>query len=180
MTNDRPSVLTATLGRLGVVPLVLRVVVAVMVATAIAATAMPAWDAPDGYVVIAVFAGVCYVAAPDSGSGVVFVAALAVTWLTGAPGNVGPAVVVAALALLVGHVAAALAGSMPVTAHTDVAMALRWARPTGVIAAGVLATAALLALLDRWSLPGSVLVTVAAVAALSAAVWRWSAVDGSR
>jgi hypothetical protein len=177
MTNDRPSVLTATISRLGGVPIVLRAVVAVMAATAIAATVLPAWDAPDGYVVIAVLTAVGYVAGPDSGWGVVFVAALVVTWLTGAPGDVGPAVVVAALALLVGHVAAALAGSMPVTAHADVDIALHWARPTGAIAAGVLATAGVLAVLDRWSLPSSVIVTVAAAGAVTAAVWRWSAVD---
>ena len=123
MTTDRLSATRATLRRLGGVPLVLRAVVAVMAATAIAATTVPAWDAPDGYVGIAVLAAACYVLAPDSASGVVFVGALVVTWLAGAPGEVEPAVVVAALALLVGHVAAALAGSMPVTAHADVA---RW------------------------------------------------------
>ena len=177
MTTDGLSATRATLRRLGIVPLVLRAVVAVMAATAIAATTMPAWDAPDGYVAVAVVAAVCYVLAPDSGSGIVFVLVLVVTWLAGAPGEVEPAVVVAALALLVGHVAAALAGSMPVTAPADVGLAVRWARPTGVIAAGVLATALALAVLDATSLPGSAIVTVAAVAAVTAAAWRWSAPD---
>ena len=151
MTTDGMSATRATLRRLGGIPLVLRAVVAVMAATAM--TTVPAWDAPDGYVAIAVLAAVCYVLAPDSASGVVFVGALVVTWLAGAPGEVEPAVAVAALALLVGHVAAALAGSMPVTAHADVALALRWARPTGVIAGGVLATAGVLAVLDTTALP---------------------------
>ena len=62
-------------------------------------------------------AAIGYVVTPDGASGVVFAGAVVVTWLTGAPGGVGPAVVVTALALLVGHVAAALAGSIPVTAH---------------------------------------------------------------
>ena len=175
MTTDGLSATRATLRRLGGVPLVLRAVVAVMAATAIAATTVPAWDAPDGYVGIAVLAAACYVLTPDSASGIVFVGALVVTWLAGAPGEVEPAVVVAALALLVGHVAAALAGSMPVTAHADVALALRWARPTGVIAAGVLATAVALAVLDATALPGSAIVIVAAVGAVTAAAWKWSA-----
>ena len=58
MTTDGISATRATLRRLGGVPLVLRAVVAVMAATAIAATTMPAWDAPDGYVGIAVLAAV--------------------------------------------------------------------------------------------------------------------------
>ena len=58
-------------------------------------------------------------------------------WATGAEtASVGPAVVVTALALLVGHVAGALAAAMPATADAEPALALRWWRPTAVIAGG--------------------------------------------
>ena len=124
---------------------------------------------------VAVLAAIGYVVTPDGASGVVFAGAVVVTWLTGAPGGVGPAVVVTALALLVGHVAAALAGSIPVTAHADAGLIVLWARPTAAIAAGVLAAAVLVAALDSWSLPGSALVTLAAIGAVTAGAWRWSA-----
>ena len=163
MTTDGLAATRATLaGVVGGVPLVLRAVVAAMAASAIVATTLPAWDAPDGYVVRSPCSPPsCYVLAPDSASGVVFVGAIVVTWLTGAPGEVEPAVVVTALALLVGHVAAALAGAMPVTARADLGVGVRWARPTAGIAGGVLAAAGARRRARRWSLPGSAIVTVA-------------------
>jgi hypothetical protein len=162
------------------VPLLLRGVVAAMAATAIVTTTLPAWDAPDGYIVVAVLAAAGYVVLPDSGSGVFFVGAIVVTWLAGAPGRVGPAVVVTALALLVGHVAAAIAGSIPVIARADVTLVLRWARPTAAIALGVVVAAAVVAVLDGRSLPGSAIVSVGAIGGATAAAWRWSAPDRTR
>ncbi len=175
MTTDPVVTALLTIRRVAGVPLVLRGIVAVMAALAIAATTVPPWDAPNGYVLVAVLAAIGYVVTPDGASGVVFAGAVVVTWLTGAPGGVGPAVVVTALALLVGHVAAALAGSIPVTAHARAGLIVLWARPTAAIAAGVLAAAVLVAALDSWSLPGSALVTLAAIGAVTAGAWRWSA-----
>jgi hypothetical protein len=175
--GTRLATALATLRRVAMMPILLRGVVAAMATIAIAATTLPAWDAPGGYVVVAVLAAIGYVCLPDSGSGVVFVSAVAVTWLTGAPGGVGPAVVVTALALLVGHVAAALAGSIPITAHADVALALHWARPSVAIGAGTVAAAAVVAVLDGISLPGSAVVTLAAIGAVTAGAWWWSATD---
>ena len=144
---------------------------------AVVATTAPGWNAPDGYVALAVVAAVAYVVAPDSGGGAVFAGLVTVTWATGGPGGVGPAVVATALALLVGHVAAALAAAMPVGAYAELSLALRWWRPTCVIGVAVVAGSTLVAALDAAALAGSALVTVAAVAVVAAGAWWWTAHD---
>ncbi len=174
--NGRVSATRATLRRLGGVPLVLRAVVAVMAATAIAATTVPAWDAPDGYVGIAVLAALVYVLAPTRRAAS---SSSARSWSRGWPARRAgrPAVVVAALALLVGHVAAALAGSMPVTAHADARVGAALGAADGCHRRRRARHRRVLAVLDATSLPGSAIVILAALGAVTAAAWRWSAPD---
>ena len=76
-----------------------------------------------------------------------------------------------ALCLLVAHVAGAQAAAMPVMARGAVHMALRWWRPTAVLAGATLAGAPVLALLDRWSPPGSIVVVLATLVAVAAGAW---------
>jgi hypothetical protein len=104
-----------------------------------------------------------------------------VAWATGSPdGGVGPAVVITALFLLVVHVATALAAAMPVTAAGDVRLAVRWARPTVVLAIATVAAAGLAAALDRWSPPGSLVFVLAALAVLAGGTWWLTTTSGSR
>jgi hypothetical protein len=172
------AVLTAR--RCGRLPLLLRGVIALGVAGAVVATALPGWDVPDVYLMIAVVAGAVGVVVPDAGGAVFCTLAVIVAWATGATDvGVGPAVVVTALCLLLVHVATALAAAMPVTAHGPTRLVLRWARPTGVLAAATVATAGLTAALDRWSPPGSLLLVLAALAVLAVGTW-WLTTGGSR
>lgn len=164
----------ATGRRIGRVPVLLRVVVAVATTATVLATTLPSWDAADGYLMLAVFAGIGTVLAPDSAAGLAFAGLVVMCWLIGAPGELGPAVVVTALALLVAHVAAALAAAMPLTARADLRLVGRWARPTAAIALAVLGATALTAALDAWSPAGSLLVTLAALGLVTAAAWWWS------
>jgi hypothetical protein len=163
----------------GWLPLLLRAIIAGGVAGAVLATALPAWDVPDIYLVIALVAGATGVVVPDAGGAVFCTAGVVVAWATGSPGGVGPAVVVTALCLLVVHVATALAAAMPVTAQGDLRLATRWARPTAVLAVATVATAGLAAGLDRWSPPGSLLLVLAALAVLAVGTW-WLSTGGSR
>jgi hypothetical protein len=158
----------------GWLPLLLRTVIAVGVVGAVVATAVPAWDVPDIYLLLAVVAGAVGVVVPDAGGALFCTAAVVVAWATGAPGGVGPAVVVTALCLLVVHVASALAAAMPVTARGDLRSAARWARPTAVLAIATIAAAGLAAAFDRWSPPGSLLLVLAALAVLAAGTWLLS------
>jgi hypothetical protein len=153
---------------------VLRAVVAAGSVAALVATTMPSFDVPDGYIIGAVIAAVVWAVAPDSGAGLVFAGLLAMSWLVGGSGDLGPAIVLTALALLVAHVAAALGAAMPATAKADRTVLLRWARPTAGCAAAVLAATAMVAALDAWSPPGSLVVTLGALTLVTAAVWWWA------
>jgi hypothetical protein len=168
------AVAIVTSRRIGVVPMVLRVVVAVASLVAILATALPAWDVPDAYIVLATIFALVWAFAPDTHTGLVFLAVLGMAWFTGAPGEVGADVVIAALALLVAHVAAALAGSMPVTAAADPRLVLRWIGPTAGIAGAVLVASAVVAAFEAWSPAGSIIVTLATLGVVTAAAWWWS------
>jgi hypothetical protein len=169
-----------TVRRCGRLPLLLRAVIAIGVAGAVVATAVPAWDVPDVYLLIAIVAGAVGVIVPDAGGAVCCSAGVVVAWATGSPGGVGPAVVVTALCLLVVHVATALATAMPVTARGDVRLAARWTRPTVVLAVATAAAAGLAAGLDRWSPPGSLLLVLAALAVLAVGTWWLTTTSGSR
>ncbi len=161
---------------LGRVPVLLRGAVLVSCVVAIIATVVPAWDVPNGYVIIATIAGAVAVLAPDAGGGFFFAAAIVTGWATGAESaSVGPALVITALALLVGHVTGALAAALPPTAAADLSLAWRWWQPTAVIGAATVATAVLVAVLDASSPPGSIVVILAALAVAGGAVWWWSA-----
>ncbi len=175
--NELVRSAAALVRRIGAVPALARLVVATASTVAVLATALPGWDVPNIWLIVAVLTGLAWVAAPDSGAGLLFMMMVAVSWATGAPSGVSPAAVVTALALLVAHVAAALAASMPITAAADRATALRWLRPTAVIAAVVIGAALLLAALDAWSPSGSVALTLAALTIVATAAWWWSATD---
>lgn len=174
---DPVRAVAAVVRRTGSVPATARLVVAGALVVAVLATALPGWNVPDVGLLVAVVAGMIWAGAPDSGAGLVCVVVLALCWLTSAPGGLTPGAVVTALALLVAHVAAALAAAMPLTASADRAVALRWARPTASIAAVVIAAAGLLAVLDAWSPPGSVVITLGALALVATGAWRWSPDD---
>ena len=146
---------------------------------AVLATALPSWDVPDGYVYIALIGAVVATIVPDSGGGLFVAAALVVAWASGAgDASIGPAVVVTSLALLVGHVAGALAAAMPATADADTDTALRWWRPTAVLAGAVVATAGLVALLDALNPPGSIVIVIAALGVAAGSAWWWSTESG--
>lgn len=160
--------------RIGAVPLMLRAIVALGALVAILATALAAWDVPSGYIALAAIFALVWTPAPDTHAGLAFLACLGMAWITGGSGEVRPPVVVTALALLVAHVAAALAGAMPVTAGADRRLVLRWARPTAGIAAAVVAAWALLAGFEAWSPVGSIVITVLALVLVTGAAWWWS------
>jgi hypothetical protein len=156
------------------IAVVLRVTIALGVAGAVVATAAPAWDVPDAYLWIAVIGGAVGVVAPDAAGATVATAGVVIAWAAGGPGGVGPAVIVTALLLLVVHVASALAATMPISAQAPSDLLTRWIRPTGVIAAGTVATAGIAAAFDRWSPPGSLVLVLIVLAALGGAVWWWT------
>ncbi len=158
----------------GRVALALRAIIALGVAGAVVATAVPAWDVPDAYLWLAAIGGLVGVIAPDAAGAAVASGCVVIAWATRGPGGVGPAVMVTALCLLVVHVASALAAAMPINADARGVLLLRWIRPTGTIAAGTVVTAGIAAAFDRWSPPGSVVLVLVVLGALGGAVWWWT------
>jgi hypothetical protein len=178
--SERLDRLVLTARRCGRLPLLIRGVIALGVIGAILATALPGWDVPEIYLIIAAVAGAVGVIVPDAGGAAFCSLAVMVAWATGSTdGGISPAVVVTALCLLIVHVASALAAAMPVTAHGDARLTMRWARPAGVLAVATAAAAGLAAALDRWSPPGSLLLVLAALAVLAVGTW-WLTTGGSR
>lgn len=142
-------------------------------------TARP-WDLPA----IIWYAGLPLLAisafAPDSAAPLLFVATVAAGWLTGADGVDG--VVVIACCLVVFHLASAYAGQVPSYAVPGPGVVARWLLPATVAAAVAGVAAVLSAVVDGQ--PGSLGITVAALAGIAAVVWlvssqREAAEDGA-
>jgi hypothetical protein len=156
---------------IGRVPLLVRGVIVLAAETAVVATTLPSWDAPDGYVLVALVAALGCVIAPDSAFALVFSATVAACWAARGPDRVDAAVVVTALALLGVHVSCALAAAVPVSAVVHADVVRRWLRPTFTLAAAVLAAAGVTAMLEAWSPAGSIVVTLTGLGLLTALVW---------
>lgn len=169
------SSVIATMRRMPGASLVLRLAIALAAGVALLGTTIPAWDAPDGYVALALAAAVVCTLVPDSGGGLVFVLAVAACWVARAPDEVSPAIVMTALGLLGVHVGTALAAGFPAAAAIAGPVARLWGRWTAVLAGVVLAVTGAAAALETWSRPGSVVLTIAGLAGLAALAWWWSA-----
>lgn len=111
------------------------------------------------------------VALPDSAAALAFLVVVSGGWLLRAPGEITWAVVVTGIALLVVHLASAFAAQVPSYARVSRQALRRWLLPA--IAATVLVPAAAIAaaLVRGAAVPGSLLVTVAALLAVTGAVW---------
>jgi hypothetical protein len=151
--------------------LLVRLVIAVAGLVALLVPAAQEWDQMD----LVLFAGpplliVC-VALPDSTAALLFLALVAGGWLFRAPSEVSWGVVVTGIALLVVHLASAFAAQIPSYARVSWRALDRWLLPATIAAllGPVVAVAA--ALVRNAEVPGSLLVTVAALAAATAAVW---------
>jgi len=108
---------------------------------------------------------------PDSTAALLFLALVTGGWLLRAPSEVSWGVVVTGIALLVVHLASAFAAQIPSYAQVSRRALDRWLLPATIAAllGPVVAVAA--ALVRNAEVPGSLLVTVAALAAATGAVW---------
>ncbi len=169
--DPRVVAVLTTVRQSGRVALAVRAAALLGAAVAVIATTTPGWDSPDGYILVAVIAGLVAVVRPDSAGALVCSVAVAVTWSTGASGDVTPATAAAAVGLLVLHASCALGAAAPMTAVIDPAVVAAWWRPVAAIAGATVLTAGVTAGLTAWSPPGSIVLTLAAIAAVTAVVW---------
>ncbi len=158
-----------------------------LAASSLALVALTFAAAPQGLVLGAVALLVLTVGAvwrPEAFGASLLVAGLALHWLSAVPVPTSAAsaaswlqLLVAAWLLLVVHLGAALAGSLPPGAPVPRASLRRWARRAAVVAAGTLALWGLAYGAARAAAPGEVWLTYAAIAALAVltlAVWLLS------
>ena len=166
------SATIAAVRRVPPVSWMLRGFIAAAATTALLATTLPAWDAPNVYVAAAIVAAIASVIAPDTIAALLLVALIGVCWLARAPGEVSAGAVVTALGLLGVHVGAGLAAAFPARATIGSGILRTWSRHALALGAFTAAAAGLAALVDAWSPPGSIVVVVLAMAGLAALAWQ--------
>jgi len=132
---------------------------------------LQSWDQMDLVFILGAAMLLAAVALPDSLAALLFMAVVAGGWVFRAPPDPTWALVVTAIALLVVHLASAFAGQLPSYARAGLLTLRRWVLPATIAAllAPVVAIAA--ALVRGADVPGSLLVTVGALAGATAAVW---------
>ena len=151
--------------------LAVRLVIALAGAIALVVPGVQDWDQVDVVVLVGPALLIACVVLPDSLASLLFMAVVAGGWLFRAPSGVSWGVVVTGIALLAVHLASAFAAQIPSYAQVSRRALHRWLLPAMIAAllAPVVAVAA--ALVRDAEVPGSLLVTVAALAAATAAVW---------
>jgi hypothetical protein len=129
------------------------------------------WDQLDLVPLLGVPLLLVCVVLPDSTAAVLFLLVVAGGWIARAPSEVGFGVVVTGIALLVVHLASAFAAQIPSYGKVSRRALRRWLLPAMIagLLGPVVAIAA--AVVRGVEVPGSLLVTVAALAAATAAVW---------
>jgi len=150
---------------------VARSAIAVAGVVALVLPGLQSWDQMDAVPVVGSFLLVACVVLPDSLAALMFLFSVCLGWLLRAPNELGSALVVTGIALLVVHLAAAFAGQIPSYATAGRHVLRKWLLPASIalLLGPVVAVAA--GLIRGAGVPGSLLVTVAALATATAAIW---------
>ena len=151
--------------------LLARFVIAAAGAVAIVVPTIQPWDQLDLVVYLAVPLLVATVVIPDSVAGTLFLLVVTLGWLMRAPGTITWSLTITAMALAALHLAAAFAAQLPSYAQVHPASLRRWWLPgtTALLPAPAVAGAA--ALVQNADVPGSLLITVAAIALTAVTLW---------
>lgn len=129
------------------------------------------WDQMDAIPLAGAFLLVACVMLPDSLAALLFLATICLGWLMRAPNGLSWDLVLTGIALLVVHLASAFAGQLPSYAVAGRQVLRKWLLPATIalLLGPVVAVAA--ALVRDAAVPGSLVVTVAALIATTGAVW---------
>jgi hypothetical protein len=161
----------AELRAAGMASLLARLAVAVGGVVALVVPGLQPWDQLDVVPVAGVPLLLACVVLPDSTAAALFMLVIVAGWIIRAPSDLGFGLVVTGIALLVVHLASAFAAQIPSYGKVHRRALRRWLLPATVagLLGPVVAVAA--AVIRGADVPGSLLVTVAALAAATAAVW---------
>jgi hypothetical protein len=151
--------------------LLARGVIALGGVIALVVPGLQAWDQMDVIPIAGVLLLVVCVVLPDSAAALFFLVVVLAGWLLRAPADVGWATVVTGLGLLLLHLASAYAAQLPSYAKVGRRSLRRWLLPASIAAVLGPLVAIGAAIVRNAEVPGSLVVTVAALAAATAAVW---------
>lgn len=151
--------------------LLARSVIAVAGIVALVVPAVQPWDQADLVPIAGAVLLFGTVILPDSLAGMVFLFVVVLGWLLRGPAAPGWGLVVTAVALVVVHLSAAFAGQLPSYARVHRAALGRWWLPGAIAVLLVPAAAGAAALIRGADVPGSLLVTVAAITLTATAIW---------
>ena len=168
---ERISLWLAQLRASGRAAVLARLTIALAGAVALLVPAVQSWDQLDLIPLIAIPMLVATIVLPDSLAGVIFIAVVALGWLSRAPGEVSWSLVLTGIALLVVHLATAFTAQLPSYALVQQQSLRRWLVPGAIalLIGPVVAVAA--ALIQGAEVPGSLLVTAAALVLATATIW---------
>jgi hypothetical protein len=168
---DRLTRWLAEIRASGSASLIARAAIALAGTIALLIPAVQSWNQLDAVPVVGVPLLVVCIVLPDSAAALVFIVLVALGWIVRAPAEVSVSVVITGIALVVVHLASAFAGQIPSYGQVSRRAVRRWLLPATValLLGPVVAIAA--ALVRGAAVPGSLLVTVGALAAATAAIW---------
>ena len=168
---EKISLWLAQLRASGEAVVVARLVAAAAGTVALLVSALQPWDQMDLIPLIAVPMLVATVVLPDSLAGVIFLIVVPVGWLVRAPGEISWSLAVTAIALVVVHLATAFAAQIPSYARVHRDSLRRWWLPGAIAVLIVPVVAVAAALVQGADVPGSLLVTVGALALATVTIW---------
>ena len=168
---ERISLWLAQMRAAGRAALLARVTIVVAGAVALAVSGLQPWDQLDLIPMIAIPMLLATVALPDSPAALVFILVVAIGWLMRAPSEVSWSLVLTGIALLVVHLATAFTAQIPSYARVHRQALRRWWLPGAIAVLIVGAVAVAAALVQGAEVPGSLLVTVGALALATATIW---------
>jgi hypothetical protein len=159
-------------GRIGRFQLSIRATIVVSVVLALGATRAGGEGSVLAIELLLVGAALVCAIVPDNHLGLALIGALGANWLVAVDDSTTPWVIAVAVLVAIFHTAMAAAGVAPIGASWTPAMARRWARRLGPVAAASLPTWALAAGLEGADLPRSpALVTAALLVLAAGATW---------
>jgi hypothetical protein len=170
-TAEKITLWLAQLRASGRAVLVARLIIAVAGAVALVVPAVQSWDQLDLIPLVGVPMLVATVVLPDSLAGLVFLLIVALGWLMRAPGEISWSLVLTALALAVVHLATAFTAQLPSYARVHPAALRRWWLPAAIALLLVPVVALAAALVHGADVPGSLVVTVVAMALATGTIW---------
>lgn len=170
-TAEKITLWLAQLRASGRAVLVARLIIAVAGAVALVVPAVQSWDQLDLIPLVGVPMLVATVVLPDSLAGLVFLLIVTLGWLMRAPGEISWSLVLTALALVVVHLGTAFTAQLPSYARVHPAALRRWWLPAAIALLLVPVVALGAALVRGADVPGSLVVTVVAMALGTGTIW---------